>query len=194
MKSVNIGTIANIQAGFQARKGVKMDKVGSHKLVQSKDINHGFTYSELSSFTPESGAKKYAIKTGDVLFQSRGSSHKAYNTKENMSNAIPSASFFILSIKQADVLPEYIAWWFNQPKVQAKIQTMSCGTSISFISKTTLSNLQIQIPEMSVQKKIVNIVNLSRKEQELLKSLTIKRAKLVSALLNKQINPSKEIK
>jgi len=113
--------------------------------------------------------------------------HFAYCIEDDLKDTLAAGSFYILRTKNENLLPQYLAWWLNQSKAQAYFQSQARGAGMSFISKSTLSRLQVQIPPLSVQKKVVKIVTLTRHEQFLLGRLSDLRSRLVKAVCTKAI-------
>ena len=175
--------------GYQAKARIKERARGTHRLIQSKDFDsfHRLRSENLTAFFPERKPETYSVRKGDILFQARGVVHFAYCIEDDLKNTLAAGSFYILRTKNEDLLPQYLAWWLNQAKAQAWFQSQARGTGMSFISKSTLSRLQVRIPPISVQKKVVKIVTLARHEQFLLNRLASTRSRLVKAVCVKAI-------
>jgi len=189
MTEVALRIIAGIQVGYQAKARIKEMARGTHRLIQSKDFDsfHRLRSENLTAFFPERKPEIYSVRKGDILFQARGVVHFAYCIEDDLKDTLAAGSFYILRTKNEDLLPQYLAWWLNQAKAQAWFQSQARGTGMSFISKSTLSRLQIRIPPISVQKKVVKIVTLARHEQFLLNRLASTRSRLVKAVCIKAI-------
>lgn len=182
-------TVVFIQVGYQARASIKERPRGTHRLIQSKDFDslHRPQSEDLTAFFPERKPETYSVRKGDVLFQARGVVHFAYCIEDDLKNTLAAGSFYILRLKHENLLPQYLTWWLNQSKAQAYFQSQARGAGMSFISKSTLSRLQVQIPPLSVQKKVVKIVTLAKHEQFLLDRLSELRSRLVRAVCIKAI-------
>jgi len=189
MTEVALKTVASIQVGYQAKARIKERAQGTHRLIQSKDFDsfHRLRSESLTAFFPERKPEIYSVRKGDILFQARGVMHFACCIEEDLKNTLAAGSFYILRTKNENLLPQYLAWWLNQSKAQAYFQSQARGAGMSFISKSTLSRLQVQIPPLSVQKKVVKIVTLTRHEQFLLGRLSDLRSRLVKAVCTKAI-------
>lgn len=182
-------TVTDIQVGYQAKAGIKERAQGTHHLIQSKDFDslHCLRSENLTSFFPERKPEIYTVRREDILFQARGVEHFAHCIEDDLKDTLAAGSFCILHIQSEDLLPQYLAWWLNQSKAQAWFQAQAHGTGISFISKDTLSRLQVWIPPLSVQKKVVKVVALARHERFLLDRLASTRSRLVKAACLKAI-------
>lgn len=189
MTEVALKTVASIQVGYQAKARIKERTRGTHRLIQSKDFDsfHRLRSENLTVFFPERKPEIYSIRKGDILFQARGVVHFAYCIEDDLKDTLAAGSFYILRLRYENLLPQYLAWWLNQSKAQSYFQSQARGAGMSFISKSTLSRLQVQIPPLSVQKKVVKIVTLAKHEQFLLDRLSELRSRLVKAVCIKAI-------
>ena len=189
MTEVALKTVASIQVGYQAKTRIKERARGTHRLIQSKDFDsfHRLRPENLTTFFPERKPETYSVRKGDVLFQARGVVHFAYCIEDDLKDTLAAGSFYILRLRHENLLPQYLAWWLNQSKAQAYFQSQARGAGMSFISKSTLSRLQVQIPPLSVQKKVVKIVTLAKYEQFLLDRLSELRSRLVKVVCIKAI-------
>ncbi len=183
MTSTFLKTVASIQAGYQAKASIKENVKGTHYLIQTKDFDclHCLMPDNLTAFFPERKPEIYSVCKGDILFQARGIAHFAGYIEADLKNTLASGSFYILRVKGNEIIPQYLAWWLNQSKAQAWLRAQARGTGISFVSKHTLSRLQVMIPPVSIQKKIVLSVALASREQFLLERLAQTRSRLVKA-------------
>ncbi|MBW2163426.1 MAG: restriction endonuclease subunit S [Deltaproteobacteria bacterium] len=189
MTEIALRIIASIQVGYQAKARIKEKARGTHRLIQSKDFDssHRLRSENLTAFFPERKPEIYSVRKGDILFQARGAVHFAYCIEDDLKDTLAAGSFYILRTKNKDLLPQYLAWWLNQAKAQAWFQSQARGAGMSFISKSTLSRLQVRISPISVQEKVVKIVTLARHEQFLLNRLASTRSRLVKAVCIKAI-------
>ena len=182
--------IANIQVGYQARSRIKEEKTGTHKLIQGRDFKtpYHLRYNNIMSFIPDINPELYEVKKGDILFLARGMEHFAYNIREDLSNTLAAGSFYIIRLRNGNILPSYLTWWINQNPAQNYFKTYAKSSRISFISIKTLSHLEIKIPEIAVQKDIEKIQILWNQEQELTKNLTDLRNRLIKSVCLKSVN------
>jgi len=84
-----------------------------------------------------------------------------------LQNALAAATFYIVRPKASRVLPGYLAWWLNLPRVQAEIDASPRGTSIAYIDREALETLHVPAPPLSVQQRIEQVVGLWRKKKSL---------------------------
>jgi restriction endonuclease S subunit len=81
------------------------------------------------------------------------------------------------------VLPVYLNWFINQSTTQAYLASHARGTSVSMISKRAVEEMEIAVPPLERQNKIVELAELAATEQQLLRKLAEKRSYYMERLL-----------
>jgi hypothetical protein len=183
MKSL-LNNITDIIVGYQPKTRIQEKPDGMFYLIQGKNFDEcrNFEKDTLVAINSERDPEPYLVHKGDILFQARGFKHFAYYFKEGLPSAIVSASFYIVRVKTNVVIPEYLAWWLNQKPAQNYFSAHASNTAISFISKKTLSKLEIKLPSINTQNKICRIAKLQEQESKLKYELTEKRSQLINQL------------
>lgn len=130
---------------------------------------------------------KYIIENNHVLFSTR-LKFNAFSLPKNSPNTfVASSSFIILKPRLDKVIPEYLIWYLNLPKTQAEFDYLSQATGrLPYISRRKLSEIEIELPDLSIQKEITHIVKLHDKEKQLLQKLTQKKEHYIQSLLLKR--------
>lgn len=174
---VQLSEFVRIQPGYLSRGRVHSVPDGTHRLLQAKDLSAdgGVRLENAVRFHPERRPELYQVSRGDVLVIARGQEHKAHCIDEDLPNTLVAFSFYILRLDSSLILPGYLAWWLNQPRVQAQINAASRGTGISYISRQALENLSVQVPTLIVQHKIVRILKLWHRIKAIRRQLNEKR-------------------
>ena len=140
--------------------------------------------SELQRVQIQAPDKRYYVSAGDVVFRSRGERNTAFALGSDFQeSSVAVLPLMIIRSKTGNIIPEYLAWLINSPRSQSYFDAEAQGTSMRMISKSTLDDLDVVIPEVSIQQKIVEVAGLASRERELLSSLANKRARLISASL-----------
>lgn len=129
-------------------------------------------------------ADRYFVRGGEVVFRSRGEPNTAAAICDPLPE--PAAVIVPLVIMRPDkerLLPEYLAWSINQPDAQRRLGAEAQGTSLRMIPMVVLENLDIAVPDLHTQKRIVELNALGRQEGHLLRQLATRREELISAIL-----------
>lgn len=172
-----IKNITNIQTGLFAKPSV----VGEVVYLQSKHFDE---YGQLlSTLQPDLMAKgiseKHLLKDGDVLFAAKGTKNFAAVFENHNEPSVASTSFFVLRPTDKKVLPDYLAWFLNSHSTQTLLKSQAIGTSIPSISKQVLENLEIAVPSIEIQKAILQITKLRKKEKALKQQIETLREKQI---------------
>lgn len=169
--------IANIRTGIFAKPLVKGEIV--YLKARHFDENGWLRTSLHPDLKADNITEKHLLRQSDVLFAAKGTKNFAAWYDGNSYPAVASTSFFVISLKNNMILPEYLAWFINHPTTQKYLKANAIGTSIVSISKTVLEELEISIPSIETQKVILQITNLRNKEKKLKQQIESLREKQI---------------
>jgi len=180
-----LGEFTTIQMGYTFRDSLAQWPKGNVPVIQMKDISDTglVIVSTLNRIQMDDPNENHLVRSGDVVFRSRGLKMTAALVSEHNENLILSAPLFRLRVVQSTVLPAYLQWYINQPKAQAYLQTVAAGSAQMMISKQNLMEMMVEIPSLDSQKRIVDVAVLLDREVELRESINEKRLKVISAQL-----------
>lgn len=189
-----LGELVQIQPGYLSRQRVRSDRNGSHYLLQARDVSpgDGIDLNGTVRFTPERQADLYQVSRDDVLLLARGQAHWVYFVQEELEDVLAANVFYILRAKRDRIRPAYLAWILNVPDNQTKINALSRGTSIGYISKQTLATFTIPTPPLDIQVRIERIILLHQKQRRLQAQLDEKREQLIHAVCRAAIMKPEE--
>lgn len=185
--------IAEIQIGYQHReKGNPAgdSSFGRCRIIQTKDVDpetFSLPQKSLYDVNPQANPDHYKVKKGDVLFLSRGPQVFAVPVLFDLENTIASYCFYIVKIDSRKILPEYLAWFINQPQTQAFLDLQMQGSHMKMVSKSAFCEIEVEIPSIPLQRKIVELEKLRCKEEELGMELIASRRQLVGQACMKAI-------
>lgn len=168
-----LADVANVFTGYPFRGKVNPEEGGDLAVVQIKDVDAaaGLRTHDLIMLRDALGKYgKYLLSTGDVLLQSRGSNHPVAVVREGF-RGIAALGLHVIRPKQKHLHPDYLVWYMNHPKSQAKLKDAARGSYIPFISKGDLAEFRIPVPSLDVQDRIACIDHSRRQERHLMKQL-----------------------
>ncbi|MBN1559880.1 restriction endonuclease subunit S [candidate division KSB1 bacterium] len=134
----------------------------------------------------DDSVEKHILKDQDILFAAKGYRNFAATYSEHIGPAVASSSLFVIRLKNSKkdiVLAEYLAWYLNYPNTLYYLQANAKVGTIPSVSKVDLSNLQIPIPAIERQKKILVIAQLAEKEKSLYNQIAERKHFLYNALM-----------
>jgi len=158
--------IANIQTGIFAKPVTD----GQIVYLQARHFDeNGQLVSTLHpDLKAENISDKHLLQHWDVLFAAKGTKNFAAWYESKNQPAVASTSFFVIRIQESfqnKILPEFLAWYINQPVSQKFLKGKAMGTSMVSISKSALEELEIPIPDLETQKAILKITQLRNSEK-----------------------------
>ena len=182
--------IVDIRSGYLFRERLNRDPQGNVAVIQLRDVNaDGVILSKDLIKVKETYFKgDDFLKLQDVIFKAKSTYRIAAVYSENEIKTVASAHYFILRNTSEKILPEYLAWFLNQEPAQRYFDTHARGTRVPIINKASLENLQITIPDLRTQEKIVAVSRLSIRERDLLEEFKTKREQLIKASLLEAVN------
>jgi len=186
--------VAHVQPGYLSRSRVRALRSGTHRLLQARDVSPegGVQVDAAIRFRPERNPDLYRVSRGDILVVARGQDHRACLVTVDLVDTLASSVFYIIRPQEQVVLPGFLAWWLNRPRVQAEIRSQSRGTGIGYISRQTIEHLPVVLPSLRVQRGISEAVSLWQKKQVLQASLDEKREQLIHAICRQAVRQDKE--
>ena len=151
---------------------------------------------DLLSESPEKTASKvilspknerYLLAKDDLLFAGKGTTYlcKVFDLDFP---AIASTTLYIIRLTSKDILPDYLCWYLNQPSVMAMMKAQQVGTGTPLIHKQVVENIEIPIPNMETQQRIVELARLQAKEKELYQAIAEKRQLITNQFIMNKLS------
>lgn len=179
-------SICSIHSGFTARARLESAESDGVLTIQLRDIaQDGSTdFGRLTRVRVDAVSDRYLVRPGDVVFRSRGE----WNTASAIDESLPEPALavmplFILRPKAKVVVPEFLAWTINQAPAQRHFEGEAQGGSMRMISRSTLETLDLDVPALATQKRIVEIDRLARRERLLALELAEKHRQIITRRL-----------
>ena len=141
--------------------------------------------------------EKHLLKEKDILVAGKGYRNFAWTYVNEAGPCIASSTFYVIKVKEDEVLPEYFTLLINSPKVQHQMRFLGLGPVTPSIPKNELMNIKIELPSIPDQKKAIEIYRSIktqiRLQREILeKKLTLQKG-LLDLLTTKQMQTNKKV-
>jgi restriction endonuclease S subunit len=180
--------MAEIRMGatLRGRDATRAVPTGSCHLIRIGDISQDGTWLKdaFVRIEPNEPVKvDLFLRPGDVLFPNRGTRATAIVYSLNLPNTLAGAQFFILRPNPDRVLPEYLAWFLRTEEAARYFEGRRKGTYVQIIQRSDLAEMEMPVPPLAVQRKIVDVASLALAERAMMERL----ARLKSKLLNGQL-------
>ena len=182
---IKLEKIATVQAGYSFRSRLETLDSGAVAVIQMKDLTSAnlVDCSKLVRVGMEVPNEHHLVKSGDLIFRSRGLTANSALLAEDPGCAVLAAPLLRIRTTSKRILPEYLNWFISQRPAQFYFTSCASGTALKMISKQSLENLEVDVPPLAQQHLIVELAALAEEEQHILKSLAGKRRQYISTTL-----------
>ena len=183
---MKLESVTDIQMGYSFRSRLEPDDDGDVAVIQMKDLLDDNTVSCENTIRVlmDSIKEPHLVKKGDLVFRSRGNVSTTAILNENPGRAIIAAPLFRIRVTKKDkVLPEYLNWYISQRAAQRYLTCRARGTSQIKISVDAVGEMDVEIPSLDRQKKIVELAWLMNRERDLVHKLVEKKEQYISSIL-----------
>ena len=186
--------IALIQMGLSFRSRIEPETDGNVAVIQMRDLteDNKLDYRTLTTININGINERHLVKCKDLVFRSRGKTTTATIIDHEPGRAVIAAPLFLIRVTSENVLPEYLYWFINLPSSQAFLHSRATGTAITMIGKSALDALEIPLPNLETQARIVALADLLNQEQRLMKNLAEQKEKLVKAIQMRLVTESEK--
>lgn len=187
-----LGDVADVRMGYPFRSRLEHDQYGQVTVIQMRDIDDsGFLRLEDAvKVTLPDSQEHHQLQIGDLVFRSRGRSYTVAQVAEDIGAAVLAAPMLMIRPRKM-VLPAYLHWYINLPKTQTVLASMATGTAVQMISKDALMSLELPVPGIQKQGRIVDLATLAQREQALMVDIAKRRRLLVEGVLTKYAKNSR---
>jgi restriction endonuclease S subunit len=161
-KLVKIKQCCEVKMGFSFRKMPLCSADGEVLLVQPKDVTAE------GIFEPDFNCRiaspsENRLSPGDVLLTSRGRFTAAVFPASLETPCIATSAFLIVTPKKpAELLPDYLALFFNSSEGQMLFKRLNATTTIPFISLNNLETIEIPVPTLEQQKALIALDQMNK--------------------------------
>jgi type I restriction enzyme M protein len=153
---------------FSARPAGK----DGYKIVNITNINEGEIDKGLTIIYPDNEKMdKYILNDKDLLVSSKGTLSKfAIAEINNNEKYIPSGNFTILRLNTELINPYYLKMFFESNKGTAVINSIKSGGVLPAINLSQFKEINVPVPSLEEQKRIVNKYLAKNDEIKILKN------------------------
>jgi len=168
---------------LRGRDATRAVSTGSCQFVRIGDISQDGTWlnDQFVRIEPnESVREDLFLHSGDVLFPNRGTRTTAIAYLLDLPRTLAGAQFFVLRPNTSQVLSEYLAWFLRTEEAVRYFELRRKGTYVPIIQRSDLAELEIPLPPLAVQQRIVDVAKLAVTERILTERLASLKWKLIS--------------
>lgn len=118
----------------------------------------------------------YLTKSGDIIVR-LSIPYTAVLIDETTSGLVVSSNFVIIRCKTGLLLPDYLVWLLNTPKVKKDIADSTGGNMLGAVKPSYFGSMEITPLSLANQETIASLHALSQREQKLLRQLATEKEK-----------------
>ena len=162
-KKVKLGELYEVHNGLS--KGRQFFGSGYPFLTFSNVFNNWFLPEKLDSLVQSSEKEREAcsIKKGDVFITRTSETMNELGMSSVALRDYPNATYngFTKRLRPIDdsVVPEYIGYYLRSPKFRGKFMAFSSMTTRASLANGDLLNMEVELPEKSLQVSIASILH-----------------------------------
>lgn len=174
-----------INPGYPFRGKIVETPDGNVRVVQIKDVNEGCQVVWETVIRSELTGKKSPdyIEPDDILFRARGSRNVAVSVEGVPEYTVCSPVFFQLKLHpHVDLVPAFLIWQINQEPARRYFAEQAGGTNQKNVTKKILEELQVTVPDLGIQRSIIQIMNCADREISRYKQLISNREQMLAAI------------
>ncbi len=189
--------IADIRTGLvlSRKKASLSDDVKIHyKQITLKSFSNtiSLTPDYIDAFvSTENIADTYISRVGDIVVRLREPVTAVYIDESAKGMIIPSL-MAIVRVKSGMVNGEFLAYYINSTTSQKMLEKEIKGTTIAAIKTKDMEELEVVLPSLEDQKRVVALMNLSQNEIVLLEKLKREKQQFSQAVLDTIIQSNKD--
>lgn len=182
---ISIAGIGRVRSGIAFREAIRHIEGAPIGVVQAGDIGADglINPAELLrvSAIPMQGELP-TLASGEVLLQSRGQTYRAGAVPPHEGRMVATASILVIT-PGPSIRPDYLAYYLNDPITQAELRTRATGATIANLKRSALEELEVLVPSLEDQEKIVALGEVLRQQSRIEARLTELRRTQLRALL-----------
>lgn len=134
---------------------------------------------------------KNFLQCNEILFNVKGNRFFAFLFQDEYKNIIASSVFMVLTIVDQKINPHYLTWYLNHPETLKIFDSKKTSQTIPSITKHELGELEIIIPDLFTQEKIVQIDSLKRQRIQIQNKLIESQKAFIDAITYNTIKNGK---
>lgn len=188
-----IKDIAEIRTGYTFRRGEP--RHGHYKLLglHISDIRHSrlIDHEALHPILWDAKGLPPVLEPGEVVLAAKGNYNPAALYEGPQYRVVPSSQFLILTIKtraRERLSPAYLCWVLNYAPTQRRMTDTQTGTNIPSVSKRALGDIEMPVPSLAQQEKILQLQAIGDAQRDAMNALITNNENMLNGMFQQLIN------
>ena len=178
---IKMANISTIRQGHLFRKGIRNLPRGEVNLIQPSDVDEDsdIEFHKLHKVRLSDIKKAAMIGADDVIVKSKSSRPIFFKVNIPKGSYAVTDQFLIISIDKNIINPDYLLWYFKTKNVKRYLRNRMCGTSVPFIKKETIEKMEVPVPSLKNQERIIMLDRLMKEEKRLSEEIIDHKKKII---------------
>jgi restriction endonuclease S subunit len=191
-EKIKLRWVSSIVPGHPFRGAMPISIDSGIRVVQMKDLLESgkINWAATTQFSLESKKEPDWLTDGDILFAARSTRNIASLIENCPPNILAAPYFYVIRINNKKVLPKFLVWQLNQGPLQKYFQREAEGSITKSIKKSSLEEVEIAVPSIETQQKIISMAEIFDREKEICQKLISNSESIMNSIavniLNKQ--------
>lgn len=185
---MKLGNIATVRSGLVlSRKQARESSDIRYPLLNLRSINPGgyIEADQLDVFVAaEYLSPEYLSQIGDVIVRLTAP-YTAILVNKVTAGMVISSNFVIIRADRRELLPEYLFWLINTPKIKRSIYENTSSNMLGAIKAKYFSDFEVPSLPIAKQQQIAVMNELALKETKLLRQLADEKERYYSLLIDR---------
>ena len=185
---MKLGNIATVRSGLVlSRKQAREPSDIRYPLLNLRSINPGgyIEADQLDVFVAaEYLLPEYLSQIGDVIVRLTAP-YTAILVDKVTAGMVISSNFVIIRADRRELLPEYLFWLINTPKIKRSIYENTSSNMLGAINAKYFSDFEVPSLPIAKQQQIAVMNELALKETKLLRQLADEKERYYSLLIDR---------
>ncbi len=153
---------------------------GENYVIQLGDVRDGaVNWERVLRMDLERVRAKDFLVPGDILLRSRGASYGAALVPTCPQRTLAAVPLYVLRLEAPEVEAAYVAWYVNRLATQSRLEAHARGTHVPTVSLEAFADLDIVLPGVAEQRRILDMERLFQEEKDLNAQCLAQRGQLV---------------
>lgn len=192
-----LGDICKIKSGKRLPKGEVVDTYNTgNKYIRVRDLNNRYIDSNSVQYITQEAAekiKRYIVRKGDIIISVVGTIGLVSEIPEELDGAYLTENCDNLLINEDICLKKYLKLYLQSPIGQQEINSKIVGSTQPKLPIYGIEDITVDVPSISVQHKIINILDKIEKKIQINNKINDNLQKLGTNIFNKQFEDLEDL-
>lgn len=172
-EKIKLKWVSSIVPGHPFRGSMPIATDSGIRVVQMKDLseNSKIDWTATTQVSIESKKEPDWLTEGDILFAARSTRNIASLVESCPPYFLAAPYFYVIRLNNKKVIPKFLVWQLNQGPLQKYFQRESEGSITKSIKKSSLEEVEIAVPPIETQQKIISMAEIFDREKEICQKL-----------------------